>query len=875
MSKRFLLLFVLALALVGCSSGSNSPLTPQGSSSPDTMDNIPIIGMSMHEDGSFNALGMLGAYELIINPDNGSAELFAKRTPAIGEDYIVSGISFFTIAPCSDCLKIIGIDINPDGNAVLIFAINHPFKPGITSDPPSAANRLDLDVFDLAMVIAPTDATATTYSLTGVDVYPGCCVGPDGYTTELANVISDTSALPFFLAVDDSEGTSSTFNKFGMGDETTFEVGFNLATGTLSFDMYLTMGYGFSAKRPDRLTPKYYNPEFNRKAAWKVDVTPPGGTAPAMGNTWDDNDTATTYDVTVSVYDWQVGATVYTGDPLLFGDADADNVFASSEVSSVSVEIPGMNTALPSATTADSGAGTPIDPLIYTLAIANENQLAPGEYLGLVKVADERATLAPADGRDFIIDTPDGLELINYEMPEYATYQTFTATVVVGATACFVIDEIAKYYDGIGPDGTADNPVPTEWNIDFDASCSMGATSYDWDIDGDGTYEGTGGPLYTGGFPAGTAAGSYYPVLRLNGDDSLTFTSPDAIVVAPALYVRDNDLPGAAGASGTKADPFDLPRNAVAATTGGEFVMVFGGEAAQISYSTATNWNIDNDDVHVQGYQGSIGEPPWYHDWASADQFIQINGNNVVFDGFEFKDFDSNTTGPNYRLIEVTGDNVTISHCHFHEFGGYYKGGYVIFFPGAIATPIQGGTITNCLFHDATAWGDWGTTCAIYSNYSDDLVAVNNTIDNFHCNTGWCTRNYMYTFFNPAVDHEPEVRNNIATRMQGSSTAYSYNHSEFFYGTVGIGFTAYYCDAWNITGYQVSRFMNCTEDSTCVNVGTGSDPVYANGLTDHSLQAGSPCIDAGDPDTAYNDPDGSQNDIGCYGGPGGDWNFED
>ncbi len=433
MRTVFALLTVLALFLIGCSSGSNTPVTPRPNE-PGAMGSVPIIGGAMYPDGGFQATGMLGAYELIINPDSGSAELFAKRTPAIGEDYIVSGISFFTIAPCANCLKIVGIEIDGGGNVILLFEISHPFKAGISGDPPSASNRNDLDVFDLAMVIAPNEATAITYTLTGAGVYSGYCINPDGYTRELENVLSDTNALPFFLAVDDSDTGTGTFNKFAMGEENmTFDAGFDLSAGVLRFDMYLTMGYGFSARKPDRLTPKYYNPEFNRKAAWKVVVTPPeGDDPPEMANTWNDQNDTAIWPVTVEVYDWQVGATVYTGLPEEFGDADSDNVFASSEIVSVSVEIPGMNSSLQSVTTPDSGAGTPPDPCIYTIPIANQNLLPEGEYVGLVKVTDERAVLAPADGRDFLIDTLNGIELIHYEMPEYATYQTFTATVVVG-----------------------------------------------------------------------------------------------------------------------------------------------------------------------------------------------------------------------------------------------------------------------------------------------------------------------------------------------------------------------------------------------------------------------------------------------------------
>ena len=39
----------------------------------------------------------------------------------------------------------------------------------------------------------------------------------------------------------------------------------------------------------------------------------------------------------------------------------------------------------------------------------------------------------------------------------------------------------------------------------------------------------------------------------------------------------------------------------------------------------------------------------------------------------------------------------------------------------------------------------------------------------------------------------------------------------------------------------------------------------------YHLKVTSPCIDAGNPDSEYNDTDGSRNNIGAYGGPGGNW----
>lgn len=483
--------------LIGCSSGGSNPVTPEKTSG--SMDYVPIIGVT-DAQSSFNAIGLFGAYELTINSDL-TTELTSKRVGAIGEDYIVSGLAFFTIAPCPTCLKMAGVEITPDGNLLLTFIISHPFKKGNTGETPTAINRLDLDVFDLAMVVAPTGGTSVSYSLTSASVYPDVCFGPDGYTTELAEVIPDTAALPYFLVIDDSDTGTSTWNKFEMGTENlAFDVGFKLSGTVMMFDLYLTMGYGFGAKKPNRLAPKYYNPEFNRNAAWKIAVTPPEGVdPPVMGNTWDDNDNAATYDVVVEVYDWQIGATVATAAD--FADADPTEVYAASEPSGVSVEIPGMNTALNTMTAPDvpSATGMADDPWVFTFAIANQNLLAPGEYAGLVKVTDERAVMTPADGRDFIIDTDDGIELVHYSMPEYATYQIFTATVVLGC----------------GPiTGTIDTPtcpiagINNGQNISF--TCSAASDNggdpivlYEWDMDYDGStfdVDGTGPAVSLGPF---------------------------------------------------------------------------------------------------------------------------------------------------------------------------------------------------------------------------------------------------------------------------------------------------------------------------------------------------------------------------------------
>jgi hypothetical protein len=422
--SRYLLIFIciLVFIFIGCSD-STSPVTLENND--NSPDSVPIISLSKAGD-TFNAIGLMGAYELTINPDEMSADLTSKRYSAIGEDYIVSGMGYFTISPCSDCFKIKSISLTNDGLIRLTFAINHPFDPGDPFSPPSGINRLDLDVFDLAMLVHPVDSTPQPYSLNATSVYTGIIANNAGYTTELAGLISDEAALPFVLVIDDNAAATDTFNKFRMGAEAEFDAVFSI-DGNLDFNLYLTMGYGWSAEKSHRLMPKYYNPEFNRKAAWKVEVS--------AQEQWIDDDDTTPVNVEISVYDWQIGATVYDS-PDDFDNAPTDNVYSASEVGSVSVEIPGMNSTLQSVTSATSGTGMPTDPLIFNVPIVNENFLSEGEYIGLVKVADSRSVgdIPPSGNRDFLIDKPDGFSLQYYMMPEYTTYQTFIATVVPGYT---------------------------------------------------------------------------------------------------------------------------------------------------------------------------------------------------------------------------------------------------------------------------------------------------------------------------------------------------------------------------------------------------------------------------------------------------------
>ena len=422
----FLCLFAM---IMGCSGGS--PVAPEKEAG--SMDSIPVIGLTEVGD-TFNAIGLLGAYELMIDTEKMVADLVAKRTStAIGDSFIISGLPFFTMTPCSDCLKVLGLALTIDGDAELSLSLSHPFEEGSMSLPPNAGNRRDLNIFDTAMVVVPLLTTPVTYAGLGASVYEGVCVGADGYTTELANVFStpDTAAMPYFLVVDDSTDVSppvSTFNEFAMGvNDVPFEVVFDVGSGIpLRFDLYLTFGYGAAARggslfKDSFLAPDYRLPEYNRKAAWKVVVTPPVE--------WLDNETdpSETKDVLVAVYDWQVGATVspdWASEPL-----GTSSIYEASEITSVEVEVLGVT----GMETTGVGTGAPDDPVVFTVPIANTTATPAGLYNGLVKVTDSRTVATDfVEGQDFLIETPDGVLLNNVLINQFVVYQSFPAVVIVG-----------------------------------------------------------------------------------------------------------------------------------------------------------------------------------------------------------------------------------------------------------------------------------------------------------------------------------------------------------------------------------------------------------------------------------------------------------
>ena len=105
------------------------------------------------------------------------------------------------------------------------------------------------------------------------------------------------------------------------------------------------------------------------------------------------------------------------------------------------------------------------------------------------------------------------------------------------------------------------------------------------------------------------------------------------------------------------------------------------------------------------------------------------------------------------------------------------------------------------------------------------------------------------------------------------------NAIEFYLYPIEIDYGVFVNSILNISYSNIldidQLVVNEEEPKSIVNFTNGNisiDPLFVdpdNG--DFHLQSNSPCIDTGNPDTQYNDIDGSPNDMGAYGGPGGDW----
>jgi hypothetical protein len=297
---------------------------------------------------------------------------------------------------------------------------------------------------------------------------------------------------------------------------------------------------------------------------------------------------------------------------------------------------------------------------------------------------------------------------------------------------------------------------------------------------------------------------------------------------------------------GSRANPWTNIPDALDDVGTDGYILVRGDDGAggQCVYPD----DLDLTDVYqgtrIQGYYGDYDtdEPPM------QTGYVRVEGDDITFDGFE-------VTGPSdsyylpyghYSKLGMNdANNAVFRHIYIHDIENYSCKAILSWAGGSL-------TIENVLEVDLK--------CSMHKNQAHHLSPTtdftNCTLDRlgndsfgmaFYCSGG--TAN---------------VINCIWTDC-GSGSFYYFRMANP--GTVcNVDYTCT-CDTPTPPDGGI-YYSLVTPGPHCIT----DDPLYVDPYSDHHLDTGSPCIDTGDP--GIQDHDGSTSDMGCYGGPHGDWDFE-
>jgi hypothetical protein len=351
------------------------------------------------------------------------------------------------------------------------------------------------------------------------------------------------------------------------------------------------------------------------------------------------------------------------------------------------------------------------------------------------------------------------------------------------------------------------------------------------------------------------------------------------------IYV-DNSYTGTEH-DGTMAHPFiTIPSGLNAASEGYEVWVDdsgvdYIGSVANKSGVTLKSVNWDTSDG---GEMASI-----YYDAGGA---VVGSAENAVMDGFKI--YGSTTTG-----VYISHDNFTIRNCWITEIGLVYsssivEGMRISDCDGAVVEKCEfsniwlnnpegsgildaiyllgatNATIKQCKFHDFYRNTSSGICLSVYFNTCDNVEFSNNIIYDIRANDSVVAVCYFNTTTNG------KVINNVIYDLNngGSASGISVDNESFgfiginniiggFIGT-GAGISSEIGAVWNY-----NDIFGATYSGPAGEGNISVDPMFVSPMSDYHLQPGSLCIDTGDP--GIFDFDSSRSDMGCYGGPNGNW----
>ncbi|HEX9746704.1 MAG TPA: PKD domain-containing protein [bacterium] len=475
--KKLLYAF-LALILPGtiinsCSSG---PVIPES---------MPEIIFTQSDNSSWNSSHYLWGYFVgYVDLEQGEYELVPVRS--IDTHFNVLG--FLEFAPCSDCVQISGVDITPDGDLLADFTITHPFQnmafsgfdvrgilmfDGSAEFPVAGVTASDSNAGDGEVINA--DGYTALYNFTTTGAGPN---GLQGYLEGKIATSTDPDATINGYKRFVTPDILNNRNAFYAGDEITAQYEVSLPGGPLVF------GYAVDASWVPPTTTPVTNPsadfpaEANSVEAWRLDVE-------VSANTLTEGGGSANLKIRIFDYDGPDSYKVPVVEcPYLFdGQAVATQVSVNDKFAD------------------------------YVAFISNSNNAGPGTYKFLVRVKETAADSAPPH-----LDLT-AYQLINIEIPDFTGY----APVAIASVS---------------------NPNPSAGELlAFDGTDSIDTDNngqsivlYEWDIDGDGTYDGTGA-LFEYTYQYG---GTYDVQLRVTDDEGEkdTLDQPLALDVTEGGWVK-------------------------------------------------------------------------------------------------------------------------------------------------------------------------------------------------------------------------------------------------------------------------------------------------------------------------------------------------
>lgn len=863
MRNRLIALIVLSVVLLfvfGCSSGMDTALIFPAEKSVDAV----------------NSHGCWGVWQFAADPEAGTLEMVPLRGSAMHLNAIV-----FLEPPALANLTLESLEFN--GNIIDVgIGLRHPFL-GLT----------EFSGFDVCGILI------TNGSVSGFDdsdiVMAGAgdtrLLNPDGYSRwwnpdefpndgtmlgykdgllgapdSLANYSGTVNAYKYFcdeLDENDSLGDVDPEGRglFSAGLKNIRHYTIEIGPEGLVFNYAIDANWIFPSGASPWTAPDDFADEANRPEAWNIVVEEISNTLYNDGTT-----SGGELHMSIDVYDW-----------------------FNAELNSLLVESPGNFTAVAITTPTGGGVGFST----YTIDITGATPQAAGAMDILISVISEQENfqdfITGVNTTAYFVHSADvSGELVNYIL----------VTVPNGGESWAAGSSQEITWDSAG--GTTD--VLIEYSKDdfgtdiheiIDTTPNDG--SFMWD------------PV--AGDPTTTALVRITDVV----DPSITDVSDDYFsITMQAIYVDDSNTSGTE--DGTMDHPYNTIQEGLAAATAGYYVLVDdsdsdyagpitlksdvilksqnwddsdGDDEATIYYNSTSGAAVNGaDDAGIEGFKidgrrygiDCNGTSPEIIDcrivnlrYSDCIGVWLRNGSLAHLDGVEVYDLNNNTdygyaTFYGIRIDNCDaagGDNVVIEHTTVHHIFSSdiigLGGGYC--YPhGIYINNSDGVQIKNSIVHDVTG-GNYHYVYGIRIASSTDVELVNTVIYDVDKTYYYGTAYGLHFTSCTNLDARNLIISHVHKGEGGTGgyyqTAYGVYQSDSTYSFE-------YCDVYDC---QNGNYNNVTPGTGCIS----ANPQYVSPGSDFHLQSGSPCIDTGDPDSSYDDPDSTRNDMGCYGGPDGDW----